>query len=52
MDSAGDLEEESAGSLYFEDTEEDGSGSTGDSEEDEPDPRMQEEVGSTAISQK
>ena len=47
MDSAGDLKEEklaSVGSLLFEDTEENGSGSAGVSEEDEPDPRVQEEV--------
>ena len=48
VDSAGDLEEEklsSVGSLLFEDTEEDGSGSAGDSEEDKlDDPRVQEEV--------
>ena len=55
VDSVWDLEEEkmsSVGSLYFEDTEEDGSGSSGDIQfghlplfEDEPDdPRVQEEV--------
>ena len=49
VDSAGDLEENelsTVGSLLFEASEEDESGSVGDSEEDEPDPRVQEEVGS------
>ena len=47
MDSAGELKEEksaSVGSLLFEDTEKNRSGSAGDSEEDKPDPRVQEEV--------
>ena len=47
VDSAGDLEEDessSVRSLYFEDSEEDGSGSAGDSEDEPDDPRVQEEV--------
>ena len=46
---SGDLEEDelsSVGSLLFEASEEDESGSAGGSEEDESDPRVQEEVGS------
>ena len=49
VDSTGDLEEDelsTVGSLLFEASEEDESGSVGDSGEDEPDPRVQEEVGS------
>ena len=47
VDSAGNLEEEklsSVRSLVFEDPEEDGSGSTADSEDEPDDPRVQEEV--------
>ena len=49
VDSSGALEEDKLSSVrssFFEASEEDESGSVEDSEEDEPDPRVQEEVGS------